>query len=142
MPMSDYLENQLIDHLFRTATFAKPSAVYIGLYTAAPSDAGGGTEVAGGSYARQNLAPLNANWNATQGGTTGASSGTSGATANASAITFPVPSADWGVITHYGLFDGLTGNLLFWGAFTVAKTVSNGDQAPVIAIGGMTVTFS
>lgn len=142
MPMSDYLQNKLIDHLFRAATFSKPSAIYVGLYTATPNDAGGGTEVSGGSYARQNLAPSDTNWLATQGGTSGNSSGTSGQTKNAVAITFPAPTADWGVITSYGIFDGLTGNLLLYGNFTASKTVSNGDQAPVVAINGMTVTFT
>ena len=84
---SDYLENKLIDHLFRAGTFAKPTALWVALFTGSPADAGGGTEVTGGSYARVNLAPSDTNWRATQGGTTGASSGSSGTTANAVVIT-------------------------------------------------------
>jgi len=139
---SDYLENQIIDHIFRTATFTKPTALYMALFTAAPSDAGGGTEVTGGSYARINLAPLNTNWNATQGGTTGASSGTGGLTANAVAITFAAPTANWGTVTHFGIFDAVTsGNLLIWDALTANRTILNGDPAPSFAIGALQVTI-
>lgn len=90
--MSNYLENKLIDHLFRTTTFSQPSVIAIALCTAAPTDASTGatiTEVSGGDYARQTLNPSNSNWTATQGGTSGASSGTGGTTDNASAIVFP-----------------------------------------------------
>jgi len=137
---SDFLENMIIDWLFRTRTPAKPTALYVALFTAAPSDAGGGTEVTGGSYARVNLAPLDTNWNATQGGTTGNSSGTGGATANAVAITYPAPTANWGTITHYGIFDALTGgNLLVWDALTAARAVLSGDPAPAFAIGQLQI---
>ena len=138
---SDYLENKLIDHLFRTGTFAKPTGLYLALFTAAPSDAAGGTEVAGGSYARVNLAPSDTNWRATQGGTSGASSGTGGLTSNAVAITFPAPTADWGTVTHFGIFDASSGgNLLIWDALTAARTILNNDPAPVFADGALTVT--
>jgi hypothetical protein len=133
--MSDYLENKLIDFLFRAQAFTAPTVLAVGLFTANPSDAGGGTEVSGGSYARVNLAPSLANWAGTQSaGSTTASTGTSGTTSNNSAITFPAPSANWGVITGIGIFDATTaGNLLFWGALTASKTVNSGDAAPSFA---------
>jgi len=141
--MSDYLENQIVDHLFRTATFSKPTTVYVALFTAAPSDAGGGTEVSGGSYARVQVGPADASWNATQGGTTGASSGTGGLTDNAADVTFPTPSANWGTVTHFGIFDASTGgNLLIHGALTTSKTVNNGDPAPKFTAGDLDVTFA
>ncbi len=117
--MSDYLENAILDHLFRNSTYTRPANIYIALFTAAPSDAGGGTEVAGGSYARVAVA-------------TGASSGwdaaSAGATANTSTVTFPTATADWGTVTHVGLFDASTaGNLLMWAALTSSKTVQNND---------------
>jgi hypothetical protein len=118
--MSDYLENQLIAHIFRTGSFTKPTTLAIGLFTAAPSDSGGGTEVSGGAYARVARNPLDANWAAT--------SGTDGATSNVADITFPTATANWGTVTHVGIFDNTTGgNLLFWGALTTAKAVNNGD---------------
>jgi hypothetical protein len=140
---SDYLENKIIDHLFRTASFTKPSALYVALFTAAPSDAAGGTEVSGGGYARVNLAPLDTNWKATQGGTSGVSSGTGGATANAVAITFPAPSANWGTVTHFGIFDASSGgNLLIWDVLTASRTILSGDPAPSFAVDQLTITVS
>jgi len=138
---SDYLENKLVDHLFRTATFAKPSALYVALFTAAPADAGGGTEVTGGSYARVNLAPLDTNWKATQGGTTGASSGTGGVTSNNVAISFPAPTANWGTVTHFGIFDAASGgNLLVWDALTSPRTILSGDPAPSFPVDSLQIT--
>lgn len=126
--MSDYLENKLIDHIFRTSSFTKPTVLAVALFTAAPGDTGGGTEVSGGAYARQSLNPLNANWNGTHGNTTGDSSGTSGLTDNASQISFPTATGNWGTVTHIGIFDATSaGNLLFYGALTASKTVNTGD---------------
>lgn len=139
--MSDYLENKLIDHLFRGVSFTAPAALHIGLLTAAPSDTGGGTEVSGGSYARVSLSPSVTNWAATNGATTttNPSTGTGGTTSNNVAITFPTPSANWGVVTHFGVYDASTaGNLLFWAALTVSKTINNGDPAPAFAISALT----
>jgi hypothetical protein len=133
--MSDYLEVEIRKHVFRTGSFVKPTALYVALFTAAPSDAGGGTEVAGGNYARQNLAPLDANWTAPD--------GTGGLTDNAVAITYGAPSANWGSITHFAIFDAVTaGNMLIHGALTTPKTVNNGDPAPSFPIGSLDVTLA
>lgn len=141
--LSDYLENQLIDHIFRAGTFTKPTALYFALFTAAPSDSGGGTECSGGSYARVNLAPSNTNWTATQGGTSGASSGNTGHTDNAVAITFPAPTGNWGTAVSVGVFDAPTGgNLLIHGALTTPKTINNGDPAPKFNAGEFDFTLA
>jgi hypothetical protein len=133
--MSDYLEGQLRAHIFRTASFTKPTTLAVGLFTAAPSDAGGGTEVSGGSYARVAANPLDANWTA--------ASSTDGVTTNASAITFAAPTANWGTVTHFGIYDATTaGNLLMWGALTASRVISNGDAAPSFAAGALSVTFA
>lgn len=133
--MTDYLEGELIKHIFRTGSFTKPTALYIALFTAAPNDAGGGTEVTGGSYARAQLNPADANWAAPAAG--------NGVTSNAAAITFPAPTANWGSVTHFAIMDASTaGNMLFHGALTASKTVNNGDPAPEFAIGDLTVTFA
>lgn len=143
--MSDFLENKLIDFLFRgqalgitgatAAAGTGPTSLYFGLFTANPTDSGGGTEVAGGSYARVAVSSSLANWAGTQStGSTTASSGTGGTTSNNSAITFPAPTANWGTITGVGVFDASTGgNLLLWSALTTSKTVNNGDAAPSFA---------
>jgi hypothetical protein len=133
--MSDYLEEQLIDHLFRTGTFSKPSAIYLALFTAAPSDSGGGTEVSGGSYARTQVTQADANWNAPAGG--------NGLTDNVSDITFPTPTADWGTIVAFGIFDASSGgNLLIHGSLGTSKTVNNGDPAPKFSAGDLDITFA
>jgi hypothetical protein len=141
---SNYLENKLIDHVFRAATFSKPSALYVSLHTADVTDAGTGTEVSGGAYARAQLDPSDTNWTATQGGTSGNSSGTGGHTDNADAVTFPAPSgANWGVVTHFGIWDASSsGNLLFHGALGTPKTINDGDAAPTFPIGDLDVTLA
>ncbi|HET8689211.1 MAG TPA: hypothetical protein VFM18_21580 [Methanosarcina sp.] len=143
--MSDFLENKLIDFLFRgqalgitgasAAAGTGPTTLYFGLYTGNPTDAGGGTEVTGGSYARVAVTSSLANWAGTQSaGSTVASSGTGGTTSNNAAITFPAPTANWGTITGVGVFDAASGgNLLLWSALTTSKTVNNGDAAPSFA---------
>ena|SRR5688500_7938116 len=141
--MSDYLENKLIDHIFRNRSFSVPAAIYVALFTAAPSDSGGGTEVSGGSYARVQVGPSDSAWESTQGTTAAeASTGTGGATENGADITFPAPTANWGSVTHFGIFDASTsGNLLFHGALATAKTVNNGDPAPKFLAGALDVTL-
>lgn len=132
--MSDYLEGEIIKHIFRTGSFTKPTVLGVGLFTAAPSDSGGGTEVSGGSYARATLNPLDANWAAPAGG--------NGVTSNSSTITFVTPTANWGNVTHFGLFDASSaGNLLFWGSLTIAKTINSGDTVTFPA-GSLTFTFA
>jgi hypothetical protein len=141
--MTDYLENKFADHLFRTTTFTQPTTLAVALYTAAPGETGGGTEVSGGSYARVSNNPANANWNGTHGNTTGASSGTGGQVTNAGTLTFPTPTANWGTITHFGLLDATSaGNLLSYGALTNAKTVNNGDPAPSFQATALSFTFA
>jgi len=132
---SDFLEVELRKHIFRTGSYTKPTVLAVALFTAAPSDAGGGTEVTGGSYARVQRDPLDANWSAPD--------GTGGLTDNVAALTFPTPTANWGVVTHFGIFDATSaGNLLFHGALTTPKTINNGDPAPAFAIGALDVTLA
>lgn len=117
--LSDYFEEALLNHIFRNSTFTRPANIYVGLFTVAPTDAGGGTEVSGGSYARQALATgASSDWDAPSGGLT----------ANTDQITFPAATADWGTIVAVGLFDALSGgNLLFHGALSPARTVDDTD---------------
>jgi hypothetical protein len=142
--MSDYLENKLVDHIFRGLAYTMPTVLYVGLYTSAPADAGGGTAVTGGDYARAQLDPSYSNWKGTGAEVTNtASAGTGGQTKNAATLTFPTPSANWGTITHWGLFDHATaGNLLAWGSLTTPKTVNNGDPAPTFAVDALVFTFA
>jgi hypothetical protein len=132
---SDYLEVELRKHLFRTGSFTKPTELWVALFTVTPSDSGGGTEVTGGSYARVQRDPLDANWTA--------ASATDGVTDNAAAVTFATPSANWGTVVAFGIFDASTaGNLLVWGPITPNKTINNGDPAPAFAAGALDVTIA
>lgn len=133
--MTDYLENKLIDQLFRNQAFTFPTTLHIGLLTAAPADGTAGTEVSGGSYARVAVGCSLANWAGTQAAaSTTASTGSSGTTSNNATITFPAPSANWGVVTHFAIYDAASGgNMLIYGSLGASKTINNGDAAPSFA---------
>jgi len=122
---SDYLENKVLDHVYRNVAYTAPTGTYLALYTVAPTDAGGGTEVTGGGYARQAI-------------TFGASSG--GAIANTGAVAFTASGAAYGTVVAVGIFDAATlGNLLAWDAITSA-VVGDGDTLN-FPIGDIDVTL-
>ena len=111
--MSNYLENALINATLRNTSYTSPTTVYLALYTDDPTDADTGTEVSGGSYARQSI-------------TFGAPS--NGTSTNSAAIEFPAATGNWGTITHVGIRDALTsGNLLYHTALDASKTINTGD---------------
>lgn len=131
--MSDYLEVELRKHVFRTGSFTKPAALYIGLNTADPTDTGAGAEVAAGGYARVQRDPLDANWSAPD--------ATGGVTANVAVVTFPAATADWGTVTHFSIWDALAaGNLITYGQLTNSRSVPNGAVAS-FAAGALVITF-
>lgn len=148
--LSDFFENKLVDFLFRGQALglngstagagSGPTSLYIGLLTATPTDGAAGTEVTGGSYARVAVSSALANWAGTQAAaSTVASSGTGGTTSNNGAITFPAPTANWGVITGCGIYDAISGgNLLIYSALSASKTVNSGDAAPSFVASALT----
>ena len=142
--MSNYLENKLVDHIFRGQTFGLPPTLYVGLFLSDPGEGTPTGEITGNGYARAQLSPTLANWAGTQGaGTTTASTGTGGATSNNGVITFPTPTPNqWGQVTHFAIFDALTaGNMLFKGALSGGgKTVNAGDTVTFPA-GQLQITF-
>lgn len=110
-----YIRNELRKHLFRTGSFTKPSAFYIGLLTNET------TEVSGGGYARAQLDPSDSNWTAET---------TDGQTRNAVEIEFPTASADWGTITHAGIYDAASGgNMIFLITLSASTVVLGGGTA-------------
>lgn len=134
--MSNYLANKLIDLIFRGQAFSMPGTMYHALYTSAPNNAGGGTEVGGGvGYARAPLANSLTAICGTQGsGTTVASTGSGGRVANNVAVEHPAPTGDWGVCTHGGWKDASSaGNLLFWGELGSPVTPVAGSVGPNFA---------
>ncbi len=133
--ISTYAEKAVLDQLFGATAYSTPATLYVALYTATPSDSGGGTEVSGGSYARVAVTNNTTNFPASTGGAPASKS-------NGTAITFPAPTAAWGVVTSFGVLDASTaGNLLWWGALTVSKTINNGDAAPSFAASALTFTL-
>lgn len=121
---TNYLEAMILNCLFRTQAAYKPAAIYIGLFTANPTDAGGGTEVTGGNYARQQVAQLDANWTAP--------TGTPRLIDNVNPIVWS--SVTWtGTVTGWGVFDAVTaGNLLMW-YDSADKVVNSGDTVQFAA---------
>lgn len=125
---SDYVENKVLDHVVGKTSFTMPTA-YIALFTAAPSDAGGGTECTGGSYARKVTA--GSDWTAASGGST----------SNAAVIAFATPSGSWGTATHFALMDASTaGNQLGWAALTTPQAIGTGNTVS-FAIGALVITL-
>jgi hypothetical protein len=127
--LSDYAEKLLLDFLMTTGTATRPTDWYVALYTAAPSDAGGGTEVSGFGYARQSA-------------TFDAASSPAGTTSNNNDVVFTAAGGSWGTITHIGIFDAVTaGNLLWHGAIVTPKTVADGDTLQ-FSIGNIDLTLA
>lgn len=135
--LTDFAENKVLDALLRAQALGAPATFHVGLFTVTPGEAGGGTEVTGGSYARAAVTSSLANWSGSQSaGSTVASSGSDGKIENNIAINFPAPTANWGSVVAFGLFDAASGgNLWIYSALTQAKTINNGDAAPSFPIG-------
>lgn len=122
--LSNYLENALMEEVFNGHAFTPP-ATYVSLFTTDPTDAGGGTEVSGGAYARK---LVNVAGGAAPAWNDAAVDGTGYLVDNAGVITFTTATASWGTVSHFGIHDASTaGNLLFHGALTASKAVGDGD---------------
>jgi hypothetical protein len=118
--MADYLENELLDHVLSAATFTAAATLYFALFTAAPSDAGGGTEATGGAYARVAKTNNATNFPAASGGSK----------SNGTDIDWGTFTADLGIITHVAVIDAAAaGNYYFWGSLASPRDVKNGDSA-------------
>lgn len=127
--LSDYAEKLLLDWSMTTGSATRPTAWYVALFTAAPSDSGGGTEVSTGGYARQSV-------------TFAAATSPGGTTSNTNAPSFTASGANFGTVTHIGIFDASTaGNLLWHGAMTASKVVNDGDTLQ-FSIGNIDLTLA
>lgn len=128
---TDYTENLVLNWLFTANSATRPTAWYVGLFTAAPSDSGGGTEVSGNAYARTATGTMSV-------------SGTSPTNCtNSAAIEFPAASGgNWGTITHVAIFDASTsGNMLGWASLTTSRTINDGDILRIPA-GDLDITLT
>ena len=114
MSFSNYLETKVLDHVFGGTAYTAPATLYLSLHTANPDEDGSGAEVSttGTAYARQTVAFT------TSGNTT----------SNTSAVEYPTATANFGTVTHVGVYDASTGgNLLCYAALTSSKTIETGD---------------
>ena len=125
MSFTNDLETRVLQWALTTGSPTRPTAWYVGLFTAAPGEAGGGTEVAGNAYVREAVTFT-----------------VSGNTAsNDAAIEWPTATGSWGTVTHVAVFDASTsGNMLAYAALTAAKTISTGDVLR-IPLGDLDVTL-
>mgnify|MGYP003627572654 CR=1 FL=1 len=126
MSFTDTFETRVLTWVFTASSATRPTAWFVALYTAAPNDAGGGTEVSGAGYVRK-----------------AATFTVSGDTAsNSGAIEYPTATGNYGTVSHVGIFDALSGgNLIAYAALTVSKTISTGDVLRIPA-GDLDVTLS
>ena len=110
--MTDYLADAVRDHILRNTAYTSPTTVYLALFTTATTEAGGGTEVTGGSYARQAIT-FNAGVDA-------------GLAEQSGAITIAgMPAAN---VVAVGVMDAVAaGNMLFHGRLPQARSVAGGE---------------
>ena len=127
--LSDHAENLILNFLMTSGTATRPTAWYVALYTVAPSDSGGGTEVSGNGYSRQTVA-----W--------GTATGTGGTTDNTGVVSFTATGGNFGEIVAIGIHDASSGgNLLWHGALSANKTVNDGDTLE-FAAGAIDLTIA
>ena len=127
---SDYAEQKILETLLNNAAFPTISSTWVSLHTAATTDAGGGTEVSGVSYARVDC-----------GAFTSMTAITDGQTENSAEIAFAQAGAGgWGLVTHVALWDASTaGNMLLHGILTASKQIDENDTFK-FAIGDLVIT--
>jgi hypothetical protein len=121
---SDKLEEYIKNEVLGAVAYAASATVYIGLWTSALSDtstSASAGEVSGGSYARVAVTNNTTNFNSV----------TTGNKVNSTAWTFPAATANWGTVTHVGVFAVASGagDMLLWADLTTAKAINNGDTA-------------
>lgn len=123
---TDYLEDKVLRHVFTNTTYTPPATIYVGLFTVAPTDTGGGTEVSGTSYARQSAAF--------------SVSGTGTTATNSANIEYPAAGSAWGTVVAVALFDASTaGNMLAWADLISSRSITAGDIFRIPA-SGLTIT--
>lgn len=135
---SNYLENKVLDHVLRVASYTQPSGLWLALFTNTSGNAASNLEAgtltdeistSGSAYSRQSIS---------------FNSASSGSSASSATVTFSTATSNWGTITHVAVMDGGTagaGNVLFYGAVTTSKTIENGDTFQVSS-GNLTISLA
>ena len=125
MSFSNTFETHVLDYLFTTGTVTRPTAWYLALHTSNPAEDDSGTEVSTGGYARQSVTFT-----------------TSGDTAsNSAAIEFPTATANYGTVSHVGVYTASSGGtLIAYAALSSSKAIETGDVFRVPA-GDLDITL-
>jgi len=127
MSFSNYLETELLEHVFTNTAYTAPSTLYLALFTSNPADDNSGTEVttSGTAYARQTVTFT-----------------VSGDTATTdAAVEFATATANYGTVSHVGIYDASSaGNLIAYAALTTSKAIETGDVFRVPA-GDLDITL-
>lgn len=118
MGTSNYLRNEILDHVFGGVNYSRPGTVYVQLHTGAPGDDGTANVATGTGIARVAVTNNATNFPAAA----------SGAKANGIDIVWPVAGGSWGTVTHFSIFDALTsGNCLGTGALGASQAITTND---------------
>lgn len=124
---STYLANKVLDHVLGGGDYTRPATVYLALFTVAPSDSGGGTEVSGNAYARKAVTNDSTNFPAAS----------AGSKTLATDVVWPAPTGSWGTVVAVALFDASTaGNLLYW--TTISGVAVSSGSSPIFVGGSLT----
>lgn len=124
MSFTNTYETNVLTWAFTSSASTRPTSWTLALYTAAPSETGGGTEVSGGSYARASVT----------------FSVTGDTATNSANVDFPTATVGWGTITALGVFDN-SGTLMAYASLTTPRTVVAGDAFRIPA-SGLTITLN
>ena len=109
--LSNYAEGKLYDHTFRNIPWTSPPNVYVALHTADPGEDCTNAELSGDNYARALISAMGA--------------ATDGIGKNSAIITFASPSASWGTITHFSVWDAISGgNPVIYSPLDASKLVN------------------
>lgn len=108
-----YLEDRMLNHFLRNTASTAPTTVYLALYSAAPGEAGGGTELTGNGYAREAI-------------TFGAPS--DGVVNNSNTITFTASGGAWSQILGHAILDASSGGNMFYYESVTGPTLADGDS--------------
>ena len=127
MSFTNFLETEILDHVFAGAAYTAPGTKYLALFTAiSDGEAGSVTELSGDAYARQTVAFT----------TAGAT------TSNSGAVEFPTATGSWGTVTHVGVYDASSsGNLMAYATLSSSKAIAAGDVFRV-PVGDLDITLN
>lgn len=124
--MTNTFESWVIDHFLRN-TVETQVAPYLALYSVAPGETGGGTELTGNGYAREAI-------------TFGVD--TAGVTNNTNTITFTATGGAWSAIAGHAICDAVSaGNIMMYEDSVAGPTLADGDSYEFGA-SDITVTFT